>query len=48
MNRWIEEHPQEVEDIERMDIDDQPTRKVARRVLKDPQVRAQEEEEEEI
>ena len=35
MNKWIQDHPQEVEDIERLDEDDTQTRKVARRILDD-------------
>ena len=36
MNQWIEAHPQEVADIERLDEDDEPTRRVARRIFNDP------------
>ena len=35
MNRWIEDHPQEVQDIERLDEDNRPTRRVVTRILDD-------------
>ena len=35
MNKWIEDHPQEVQDIERLDEDDRPTRGVVTRVMDD-------------
>ena len=36
MNNWIEAHPQEVQDIVRLDEDDLPTRRVAGRILNEP------------
>ena len=35
MNIWIEDHPQEVQDIERLDEDDRPTTRVVTRILDD-------------
>ena len=36
MNENIEAHPQEVADIELLDEDNVPTRRVARRIFNDP------------
>ena len=45
MNKWIEEHPQDVADIERLDQDDAQFKKVARRILNEPDREEEDEEE---